>query len=682
MHEVSREMGGSRLRIVSALPGSVSWLGVWLVSRFAAVIYGAIYVPDLVSRFYVPFVSNFLAQPSLDPWFVWVNGGGAPEAFPYSWPLLLGFALFEALGVAVGSNWAAWLAALLIMDFAIAILIPRFANNRQKATAAQVLYALAPTPIVGLALLGSLDFFPAVLLMLALLATRNKKFLIGGIFFGLAISSKFLLAIVLVPLIAYAFRSRLTRREGILLSTTSLLSAMFFSSPLLYSDSFRGAFINSPAASGPLTWGLESQGVTLLVWPLVILGSWLGVWRLRRMSFDLLLVSVATPLALTAAMPGAPAGWMLWIAPILLTLLVGLPSRYIAMGFLVINLPILNYLSGLGPSFFGTAYLSLINSLIATATIGLASLLLILMWKELVTKSDFVRLQSKPALILIAGDSGVGKDTLSEGLARALGERSCVKLSGDDYHLWDRGQGAWQYVTHLNPSANDLSKFFNDILNLSSGREVSVGHYDHQVGRRLSRSTSVSREFVFASGLHALWSNDVNRSAALSIFMEMEEDLRVALKVRRDTGERGQTEDSIRSSILARRDDANKFIFPQAANADLVVAVSRVLSTGSYDGHRIHVTSEPKLFDNQLVSELANTCGLEVVLQVLDNGKRTIEITGDTDQSSLSMAFERIEPRVSGILGNFEDWSMGSMGIMEMICLVYLANSLRRERLL
>ena len=400
------------------------------------------------------------------------------------------------------------------------------------------------------------------------------------------------------------------------------------------------------------------------------------------MSFDLLLVSVATPLALTAAMPGAPASWLLWSAPLLLALLVGLPFRYNTIGLLVINLPIINYLVGINPILEGSIYFPLVNSLLSTATIGLASLLLILVWKELVTKSDFVRLRLKPAVILIAGDSGVGKDTLSSGLTKALGERSCVKLSGDDYHLWDRGQGAWKYVTHLNPSANDLSKFFNDILNLSSGREVSVAHYDHKVGRRLSRSTSLSREFVIASGLHALWSNDVKRSSALSIFLEMEEELRVALKVQRDVGQRGQTEESIRASILARRADAEKFVSPQAANADLILRVSRVSTTSSNEAHRISVNSEPKPFDNQLVSELANTCGLETMLTTLDNGKRTIDIVGETDQSSLSMAFDRIEPRVSEILGKFEDWSLGSVGIIEMVSLVYLANSLRRERLL
>ena len=192
----------------------------------------------------------------------------------------------------------------------------------------------------------------------------------------------------------------------------------------------------------------------------------------------------------------------------------------------------------------------------------------------------------------------------------------------------------------------------------------------------------MSREFVIASGLHALWSNDVKRSSALSIFLEMEEELRVALKVQRDVGQRGQTEESIRASILARRADAEKFVSPQAANADLILRVSRVSTTSSNEAHRISVNSEPKPFDNQLVSELANTCGLETMLTTLDNGKRTIDIVGETDQSSLSMAFDRIEPRVSEILGKFEDWSLGSVGIIEMVSLVYLANSLRRERLL
>lgn len=646
------------------------------------ILYGFVYQPDLISQYYIPFAAGFLKQPSLDPWLVWVELGGAPEAFPYSWPLLLTFVIVELIGTVVENSWAAWLTALLLMDLTIATLLPRVSDQIKKGINAQLLYVLAPAPIVGLSLLGSLDFFPAALLVLALMATRSKRLVLGGIVFGLAISSKFLLAIILVPVIAYSFRSRLDLREGILLSTSATLSAAFFSLPLIYSSSFRGAFLSSPAASGPLTWGLESQGVTILVWPLVVLSTWLGVWRLRRMSTDLLLVTVATPLVLTAAMPGAPAGWMLWSAPLLLPLLVGLPSRYVAMGFLVINLPIISFLVAESPSIFESLHLPLIDSLVATTTIGLAGLFLISVWKELVTKSDFVRLQSKPALILIAGDSGVGKDTLSSGLARALGGQSCVKVSGDDYHLWDRGEGAWKYVTHLNPSANNLSQFFDDVLNLSSGREVSVGHYDHQVGRRLSRSTSVSREFVLASGLHALWSNDVTRSSALSIFMEMEEELRVALKVRRDSSERGQTEEAIRASILNRRSDAKKFIQPQLANADLVISVSRVPSTSSASEHHIQITSEPKLFDNQLVSEIANTCGLEVSLRVLDSGRRTIEIAGHTDRQSLSMAFERIEPRVSMILGSFEDWSEGSMGIIEMISLVYLANSLRLERLL
>ena len=44
----------------------------------------------------------------------------------------------------------------------------------------------------------------------------------------------------------------------------------------------------------------------------------------------------------------------------------------------------------------------------------------------------------RPFVIGISGDSGSGKDTFANSIEGLFGKHSVTKLSGDDYHLWDR----------------------------------------------------------------------------------------------------------------------------------------------------------------------------------------------------------------------------------------------------
>jgi uridine kinase len=294
-----------------------------------------------------------------------------------------------------------------------------------------------------------------------------------------------------------------------------------------------------------------------------------------------------------------------------------------------------------------------------------------------------VRLRTRPALVLIAGDSGVGKDTLADGLTSILGRDSTVLVSGDDYHRWDRGDGSWEYLTHLNPLSNELPKFFNDILSLSDGRTIRAGKYDHRIGRRLSSRNARSREFVIGSGLHALMIPDVNRHSSLTVFLEMTEDLRANLKIMRDTQSRGHAPEDVLRSIKARLEDSQKYVQPQRALADLVVKtrVAEGSSNRDFENLEIEFESEPKVFDSQLVSELGMTCGLEVSIANVAGGRRRICARGSATQADLSSAFENLEPRVSDILGGSSGWNQGPAGVVQMVTMVYLANSLKRERL-
>jgi hypothetical protein len=72
----------------------------------------------------------------------------------------------------------------------------------------------------------------------------------------------------------------------------------------------------------------------------------------------------------------------------------------------------------------------------------------------------------------IAGDSGAGKDTLSNALEGLFGEYSVTKISGDNYHLYSRGEPVWDLITHLNPKANDLKKSSSDLATLISRKNI------------------------------------------------------------------------------------------------------------------------------------------------------------------------------------------------------------------
>ena len=310
-------------------------------------------------------------------------------------------------------------------------------------------------------------------------------------------------------------------------------------------------------------------------------------------------------------------------------------------------------------------------------------LAVVFVWTSEITNSDFLRLRSRPALVLVAGDSGVGKDTLAEGLSRSLGQATTTLVSGDDYHVWDRGKASWNFVTHLNPSANELSKFARDVIRLTEGRSIEKGTYDHRLGRRSSPGTSKSREFVIATGLHALWARDLNRLAALKVFISMSDELRTFLKTKRDSGQRGYSKSDVLEVLGRRKIDSENFIAPQSGEADLSIHVEAESSSSlalSIET-KLYFSSKPMLFDEQLVSELSTTCGLEVMWES-DGANRVISVSGNCDLDSLRHAFARLEPEVSLVLGPGIGFDDGGAGVIQMVVLVYLVSSLRLERLI
>jgi uridine kinase len=678
-------MGKVVSKLSIAIPRHFLWFVLfWIGSRAVMIGFFGSVPASLFEKLYGPFIENFIISPSIDPWTDWLASSGSSEAFPYGWPTLLTFAVGQVIGASFGSTWFGFLAILLICDFsAFLLLITSEVNLQERFSFIVGAYLISPLPALSMLIEGSTDFIPMLLVAMAFAALVAKRPAWAGAMLGLAVGSKLILAISLVGALLFLVRSRSSKTDALVfvafLGTTIGISI----SPLFYSLGFRESLATSDDATGPLSWGIPSSSGTLLLLPLVVFSVWYAVYQLGRMNSNLLALALATPLLVTSSLPGAPIGWSLWALPLVIYLAAPLAWRFRALAVLAINSTSLSYLFSLLASNYGYPISDIQNGLLLTSNLAISVVTAVLFWREHYTRSDFVRLRSRPALVLISGDSGVGKDTLAVGLANILGKDSTVHVSGDDYHRWDRGNGSWQHLTHLNPNANELTKFFNDILTLTDGGDIRSGKYDHRVGRRLSSYTARGREFVLASGLHSLMVSDMNRQASLTVYLEMSEDLRATLKIKRDSHSRGHKPADVLKSIDARKYDFLKYIEPQRSLANLVVktsAIGQIDSTGSSE-IEVSFESEAKIFDSMLLSELSMTCGLEVTTENIDRNRRKISVRGSASSEDLSAAFVKLEPRISDILGEPVTWSVGPAGLVQMVVMVYLGNALRRERL-
>ena len=662
-------------------------------------------VPWVQTEWFVPFIQEWISAPSIDPWSSYMVAGGDTLAFPYGPVMFITYLPFVLLGTILDSLFSfdgfarlGFGLTNLFFDFLLLVVLIRISKSKSRITI--LLYWLSPIVLYICYWYGQTDIIPVCLLILALFYLKQANPKVSGLFLGLAVSSKLSMILALPFFTIYLWNNTKLRLFLGQFFLFLMMSLVFLQLPFVFTDGFRIMIIENREMGKLYSLSLMlAESLQIYIVPVVYAGILYSIWRLGRMNFELLMASIGVGFFTILILTPSSVGWYLWIMPFLvfhqinsnlrsITLVAIFTFFFLGLApvmSLGVTLPVLNLdLTGLS----GRINELIPNRILSLWQTGLWAFGTILTWRlirEGIGGNDFFRFTRKPLVIGIAGDSGSGKDTLSKSLIQLFGSDSVTHISGDDYHLWDRDAPIWQHMTHLNPRANDLLSLHGDISSLIKGKPTQRPTYDHTTGRFTSPRKLQERDIIIVSGLHALSSKILYHQYDVSIFLDMEDDLRSYFKLVRDVNERSHSRKSVMETMEKRRPDSEKFIKPQASNADLIFRLYSVnrddlnandhknISTISLG---LHVTLRKNLYYDEIVRLLIGLCGLMVDVGVPESdGSVEIQIEGGVHADDIALVAGKLIPKLEDLMSLCPKWEGGMKGVIQVFVVVqsYLA---------
>tara|TARA_Y100001935_G_scaffold45903_1_gene37714 strand:+ start:179 stop:2221 length:2043 start_codon:yes stop_codon:yes gene_type:complete len=656
----------------------------------------ALFTSQPVIDWYAPFLNDSVSSFSFNPWKSWVDNQNSSLAFPYGYAMWITFLPFTLVGfiLNISSSFTYSLTLFFIDILLFQILLKLFTNKTKEVI---YFYWLSPIVILCTYIFGLNDIVPIFYLLLSLFFLKELKFLLSGLFLIIAISAKISVLISLPVFLIYFLHNPKIKNYFPIFFKGLVFGFTVFILPFLFSAEGLSMIISNPEVQKLYTFSFNyNNEYSIYFVHLFYLIMLYNAWRVKRLNYDLFYAILGIIFFIVILFVPSSPGWFVWIVPFLLIQFnSNKKNTYLLTSVFHLLFIINNCLDIPFPLFFkpNSSFITdsifmneNFNSILYTLMIGLGIILSFRMWREAVTKNDYFKLSQKPFGIGIAGDSGSGKDTLAELLIGLFGSHSVSHLSGDSYHLWDRKKPMWNVMTHLNPMANDIDRFSKDIIKLSGGSDIKIRDYNHSSGKMSKEKKLKSKDFIIASGLHALYLPIIRECYNLKIYLDMDEELRQFFKIKRDSSKRGHSEVDIKKSIESRKIDFERYIKNQADFSDIIFSLKPDCQIGkdyneSVESFQLEVIIKNGLYDNDLIRSLISICKLDVDIEAIKEGKNQeikITINGHADKEDIIIASYKTCPEVIDFLDSKPNYENGMKGVMQLITLNYINQDLKR----
>jgi len=173
----------------------------------------------------------------------------------------------------------------------------------------------------------------------------------------------------------------------------------------------------------------------------------------------------------------------------------------------------------------------------------------------------------------VAGDSGSGKTTFTEGIRNIFGNDLVSTITLDDYHSLDREGRREEGLTPLNPRANRINQLEQDLVLLKRGVPVEKPVYNHTTGTFDPPVIFRPRKILILEGLHTMYTPRLRKYLDFTLFVDPAKEVKTDWKIRRDVSVRGYTHDDVMKEIAEREPEYERYIAPQKEFADAVIRI-------------------------------------------------------------------------------------------------------------
>lgn len=184
-------------------------------------------------------------------------------------------------------------------------------------------------------------------------------------------------------------------------------------------------------------------------------------------------------------------------------------------------------------------------------------------------------IHKQPLVIGIAGGSGSGKTTIAREIRKKLPHDRILVVTQDSYYKDNAGipMEKRRQINYDHPDAYDMPLMNKQLRQLLNWQSVETPIYDFT---KLTRSNKTEHTepagIILLEGILVLADPNLRKMMDIKVFVDNDDDIRFIRRLKRDTTERGRTQEQvIRQYLKTVKPMYNQFIEPSKRYADIIV---------------------------------------------------------------------------------------------------------------